>query len=218
VLIRSGGVDVAEYSLASINSERLDALRAELCIDSADVVITMVAARAVWSKGVREFVEACAQIAQKRSHARFVLLAPIETDSLHSVPAAYLIAAEKRNPKFRWLSTFRRDVRELLALSDVVTLPSYYREGVPKVLLEAMAMGKPIVTTNNVGCREVVDHGVNGMLVPMRDSAALAVALEELIADPETRARYAMCSREKVSCEFADSVVVPRVLGELYAL
>jgi N,N'-diacetylbacillosaminyl-diphospho-undecaprenol alpha-1,3-N-acetylgalactosaminyltransferase len=218
VLIRSVGVDVADFSTTSIDPETLDVLKGELCTRSTTSVVTMVAARAVWSKGVREFVEACEQLVRQHPHTRFLLLAPLESGSLQAVPAEYLAAAQRRNPNLRWLSTFRRDVREILALTDVFTLPSYYREGVPKVLLEAMAMGKPIVTTDNVGCREVVEDGVNGILVPVRDSVALAAALDKLLAEPAARRAYGIRSREKVLREFADSVVTQRVLGELYAV
>jgi glycosyltransferase involved in cell wall biosynthesis len=174
-------------------------------------------ARAQWSKGVREFVEAADGLARAYPQARWVLLAPLDEGGPDAVPADYLQAAERQNKSFRWLSTLRGDVRELLALSDVVTLPSYYREGVPKILLEAMAMGKPIVTTDNVGCRDVVDDRRTGVLVAVKDSAALSVALGKLIADPKARARLGRCARDKVVREFADSSVVNRVLAEFYS-
>jgi N,N'-diacetylbacillosaminyl-diphospho-undecaprenol alpha-1,3-N-acetylgalactosaminyltransferase len=218
VLIRSVGVDISDFSDTSIDPDRLGAVRTELRLGSSAPMVTMVAARAVWSKGVREFVDACEQLMSRYSQAHFVLLAPLEPDSLQAVPAEYLVSAERRNPNFHWLSTFRRDVREILALSDVFTLPSYYREGVPKVLLEAMAMGKAIVTTDNVGCREVIEDGETGILVPVRDSGALANALDRLLAEPATRTRYGARARERVTQEFADSVVTQRVLGDLYGV
>jgi N,N'-diacetylbacillosaminyl-diphospho-undecaprenol alpha-1,3-N-acetylgalactosaminyltransferase len=217
VLVNGCGVDVSEFSDGSINARALDQVRAELDLDSSTVIVTMAVARAVWSKGVHEFVEAATRLASMVPDARFVLLAPREEHSPQAVPAQYLRDAERSNANFRWLSTFRADVREILALSDIFVLPSYYREGVPKVLMEAMAMGKPIVTTDNVGCRDVVDEGQNGLLVPVRDSAALARALATLLMDGELRLRFGQHSREKVVREFADTVVVARVLKELYA-
>jgi N,N'-diacetylbacillosaminyl-diphospho-undecaprenol alpha-1,3-N-acetylgalactosaminyltransferase len=216
VLIRSVGVDVAEFSADAIDESKLNRLKSELAHDAASVLVCMVVARAVWSKGVREFVEAADRLARLHPQARFVLLAPLDDGSLQAVPADYLVAAEQANKNFRWLSTLRRDVRELLALSDVVTLPSYYREGVPKILLEAMAMGKPIVTTDNVGCRDVVDDGRTGLLVPVKDPAALTVALGQLIIDPDARARLGQRARQKVVREFADASVVNRVLAAFY--
>jgi len=217
VLVHGCGVNVSEFSDGSIDVAALEHVRAELGIDGSTLTVTMAVARAVWSKGIREFVEAAEQLTPMVPHTRFVLLAPREEDSPQVVPEQYLRDAERRNSTFRWLSTFRRDVREILALSDIFVLPSYYREGVPKILMEAMAMGKPIVTTDNVGCRDVVEEGQNGFLVPVRDSAALARAVATLLGEPDTRLRFGQHSRKKVVREFADSVVVARVLQEMYA-
>jgi len=218
VLIKGCGVNLSEFSVGSIDARALEQVRADLGDNGSTATVTMAVARAVWSKGVREFVEAAEQLASVAPYARFVLLAPREGDSPQAVPEHYLHDAERRNCNFRWLSTFRRDVREILALSDIFVLPSYYREGVPKVLMEAMAMGKPIVTTDNVGCRDVVEEGQNGFLVPVRDSAALAGALALLLDDPDLRLRFGQHSREKVAREFADTIVVARVLSEMYAI
>jgi N,N'-diacetylbacillosaminyl-diphospho-undecaprenol alpha-1,3-N-acetylgalactosaminyltransferase len=217
VLVNGCGINVSEFSEGSINVAALEQARAELDVNGSTVTVTMAVARAIWSKGVREFVEASEKLAAVAPQARFVLLAPREEDSPQAVPEHYLREAERRNTNFRWLSTFRRDVREILALSDIFVLPSYYREGVPKVLMEAMAMGKPIVTTDNVGCRDVVEEGKNGFLVPVRDSAALARAVAVLLGEPGMRLRFGQHSRQKVVREFADTIVVARVLKEMYA-
>jgi N,N'-diacetylbacillosaminyl-diphospho-undecaprenol alpha-1,3-N-acetylgalactosaminyltransferase len=217
VLIRSCGVRLEDFCQDSINLRKVQQLRAELGVHNGAVLVSMVVARAVWSKGVREFVEVARSLEREHPAAHFVLLAPVEEDSPQSVPPAYLAGAERTSRNFRWLSDFRDDVPELLSISDVFVLPSYYREGVPKTLLEAMAMGKPIVTTNNVGCRDVVDEGSTGFLVPVKNPRRLAEALRPLIADPCLRHRLGSSARQKVEREFADSVVVPRVLRELYA-
>jgi N,N'-diacetylbacillosaminyl-diphospho-undecaprenol alpha-1,3-N-acetylgalactosaminyltransferase len=218
IVVRGVGIDVDEFSAAAADPIKLDQLRTELALADGEPCVTMAVARAVWSKGVREFVEAADQLGRAYPRARFVLLAPVEEDSPHAVPPAYLRAAEQRNPRFVWLSTFRRDVREILSLSSVVTLPSYYREGLPFVLMEAMAMGKPIVTTDNVGCREVVEEGRNGFLVSVKDPRALAQALGRLLADAGLRETFGQRSRQKVVTEFSDSVVVRRVLSEMYGV
>ena len=85
----------------------------------------------------------------------------------------------------------REDMPEVFAQSHVVCLPSYYREGLPKVLVEAAACGRPIVTTDSPGCREIVHHDENGLLVPIRDAPALACALRMLIESEELRSRMA---------------------------
>jgi N,N'-diacetylbacillosaminyl-diphospho-undecaprenol alpha-1,3-N-acetylgalactosaminyltransferase len=218
IVVRGVGINVEEFSASAADPTKLEQARSELALADDEACVTMAVARAVWSKGVREFVEAADQLQSTYPRARFVLLAPVEAASPQAVPPAYLRAAEQRNPRFRWLSSFRRDVREILSLSSIVTLPSYYREGLPYVLMEAMAMGKPIVTTDNVGCREVVDEGRNGFLVNVKDPGALAQALGRLLADAHLRETFGRRSRHKVVTEFADSIVVKRVLSEMYGV
>ena len=99
-------------------------------------------------------------------------------------------------------------MRQLLAASHIVAFPSYYREGVPLSLIEACAMGRPIVTTKSYGCKDTVDDGVNGFLVPVKDSAALAEKLRILINDKAMRQRMGLAGRAKAEREFSlDDVV-----------
>ena len=106
------------------------------------------------------------------------------------------------------------NIPALTALADICVLPSY-REGVPRTLLEAAAAGKPIVTTDVAGCREVVNHGVNGLLVPVRNVGALAEAMGRLVADRSLREEMGMQSRKKAVDEFDVQHVVWQYL-ELY--
>jgi glycosyltransferase involved in cell wall biosynthesis len=101
----------------------------------------------------------------------------------------------------------------ILAQSHVVCLPSY-REGLPKALLEAASCGRPIVTTDTNGCRELVRHGENGFLVPVKSTLELADALQLLIEDPELRKRMGARGREIAVNEFA----VERVVAETMAV
>jgi N,N'-diacetylbacillosaminyl-diphospho-undecaprenol alpha-1,3-N-acetylgalactosaminyltransferase len=103
-------------------------------------------------------------------------------------------------------------------MSDIVVLPSYYGEGVPRILLEALAMGKPIVTTNNVGCKEVVDQGYNGYLVPARDSNALAEAIGDLLNFKEKRDQFGHNSRLKAENEYDEKIIIDKVLKHIYGL
>jgi len=111
---------------------------------------------------------------------KFFLVGKTE-DAPDAVPIEYL--QQQQSQSFRWLG-WRNDVRELMAISDIITLPSCYPEGVPRSLLEAMAMEKPIVTTDNIGCREVVEHGRNGFLVPTKDERLLATASKRCYTMP----------------------------------
>jgi glycosyltransferase involved in cell wall biosynthesis len=93
-----------------------------------------------------------------------------------------------------------------------MAFPSYYREGVPKSLIDACAVGRPIVTTNSVGCKDVVDDGVNGFLVPIKDSKALAEKLRILIEDKDLRIKMGRAAREKAEREFNIEDVVKKHL------
>lgn len=215
VLIRSMGINVEEYAGTPVPEENIGLLTQELGIDPGDLVVTMITARMVWSKGVGEFIEA-AQRLSHRPKVKFLLIGPIEKDSPEAVPEGYL--NQQNGGNLRILPTFRTDIKELWSLSDIVVLPSYYREGVPRVLLEALAMGKPVVTTQHVGCKEVVDDGVNGYLVPVKDAGALAEAIDHLLADRELRTAFGRNSLKKVQSEFAENRVIAQVLKKLYCI
>ena len=106
------------------------------------------------------------------------------------------------------------DMPTLLALSDLVVLPTYYPEGIPRVLIEAAAMARPIVSTTIPGVAEIVEHGVNGLLVPPRDADALASAIERLLDDPDLRAEYGKAGRVKAEREYDDREVAQRYVEE----
>lgn len=114
----------------------------------------------------------------------------------------------------KWLG-FRKDVKELLRQASIVAFPSYYREGVPKSLIEACAIGRPIVTTNSIGCKDTVEDGVNGFLIPIKDSHALADKLRILIDNPELRRNMGKSSRHKAEREFSLDDVIKKHL-EVY--
>jgi len=152
----------------------------------------LLAARLLREKGIREFVEAARQIKAKYPDTRFVLLGGLDTN-----PGA--ISREEvegwvKEGLIEWPEHVA-DVRPYLAQASVFVLPSYYREGVPRSIQEAMAMGRPIITTDAPGCRETVIPGVNGFLVPVRDVDALVSAMERFIKEPELIERMGKESR-----------------------
>lgn len=114
----------------------------------------------------------------------------------------------------KWLD-FQKDIKSILEQCHIMAFPSYYREGVPKSLIDACAIGRPIVTTNSIGCKDVVDDGVSGFLVPVKDSEALARKLRLLIDDKELRLRMGLAARKKAEREFSLQNVVNRHL-EIY--
>jgi N,N'-diacetylbacillosaminyl-diphospho-undecaprenol alpha-1,3-N-acetylgalactosaminyltransferase len=214
VLIKGSGVDLHEFSMESVNLNDLAKLKQELGLTKDSQVVVM-SARAQRSKGVLEFIEASSLVAQRNPDCIFLLMGVLAGNSPEAIPKEYL--GEKESSYFRWLG-FREDAREVLALADVVCLPSYYREGIPRSLLEALALGKPIVTTASVGCQETVDNNKNGFLVPVRDAQALAQAISKLLDDVELRQKFGHYSRLKAESEFDERLVVKRVIVELYGL
>lgn len=170
----------------------------------------VLAARLLWDKGVGEFVEA-AQLLQRRGvRARFVLAGEPDDANPASVPRERL-SDWVREGAVEHLGHVS-DMPALLAHSHIVCLPSY-REGLPKSLIEAAAAGRPIVTTDVPGCRGVVTHGDNGLLVPSRDPVALADALERLIADADLREQMGARGRVRAEQEFGLASVISQTLA-----
>ena len=118
---------------------------------------------------------------------------------------------------FQWLG-HRSDVKDLLKQSHIVAFPSYYREGVPKSLIEAAAIGRPIVTCNSIGCKDTVEDGINGFLLPLRDSDELADRLRILIEDGDLRQKMGEESRRIAERDFSLDTVIKRHLDAYESL
>lgn len=165
--------------------------------------------RMVADKGVREFIAAAATVRLSRPDAQFLLVGPLYPGNPSALSEDELRAAEQSGDVI-WAGP-SNDIAALLAKTRIFCLPSY-REGLPKVLLEAGACGLPSVTTDTSGCREVVEHGVNGLLVPVGDAKALAEAILRLLADPEEARAMGMRARARVERDFAlDGVIAAQL-------
>jgi glycosyltransferase involved in cell wall biosynthesis len=164
----------------------------------------------LWDKGVREFVDAARMLRAAGCVARFVLVGAPDNGNREAVPARQLEAWSQGGVVEWW--GHRRDMAAVLAAATVVVLPTY-GEGLPKVLVEAAAVGRAVVATDVRGCREIVRPGVNGLLVPPRDSTALAQAIERLLNAKELRARLGEAGRRLAETEFAEPVVVKQTLA-----
>jgi len=211
VLIPGEGIDLEAFSPSAVPPERQAALRSELGLGSDDRVVLMVG-RMLRHKGVLEFVEAARRVRVACPEAVFVLVGPSDEGNPARIPSGEIRVWETTG-LVRYLGT-REDVRELTAIADVVVLPTY-REGLPRVLIEAAAMGRPLVATDVPGCREVVRNGVNGFLVPARDAVALAEAIGSLLKNPKLRAEFGAASRQLAEERFSDQRVVGCIL-DLY--
>lgn len=194
-LIRGAGVDTLLYAPST---------------EPEGVPLVVLPARMLWDKGVGEFVEAARQLQRRGVNARFVLVGDPDTQNPASVPEQQLIAWQKEGVVEYWGR--REDMPQVLAQSHIICLPSY-REGLPKSLLEAASCGRPIVTTDVPGCREIVRDEDNGLLVEARNATALAGALAKLLADPELRQRMGQRGRERVLGEFSQEKIVVQVLA-----
>ena len=173
-------------------------------------VVIVLVARMLWDKGVGEFVEAAHYLTKEGVNARFVLVGDPDPANPASIPEATLRNWQGQHGVEWWGR--REDMPAVLQGAHIACLPSY-REGLPKSLLEAAACGLPIVTTDAPGCREVVRDGVNGLLVPVRDSAALATALGKLIGDPALRRRMGEQSRLLAESEFGQEAIIAQTLA-----
>lgn len=204
-VIKSVGIDTEEFDPALIKQETIDLLKKSLNIENK--IVVLMVARAIWHKGVREYYEA-ATLLSGYENVQFILVGDIDEGNHSSADEAFL-----KSGNVLWLG-HRDDVLELTAMSDIYVLPSY-REGVPRTLLEAASMAKPIITTDTVGCREVVKNGKNGFLVPIKDSKALANKIEELLNDAVGRKIMGENGRIMAINEFDVKQVVKQYM-ELY--
>ena len=195
VLIKGSGVD-------------LDAFRP--CPEPEGPPVVMLAARILRDKGVGEFVEAARRLRDAGTQARFVLVGDTDPGNPTAIPRPQVQQWHDEGLVEWW--GFREDMAAVLAQAHVVCLPSY-REGLPKVLIEAAACGRAIVASDVPGCREIARDGHNALLVPVRDGAALAEAIARLLSDAELRRRMGTRGREIVEAEFSLADVVAQTLA-----
>lgn len=175
--------------------------------------VVLLPARMLWDKGVREFVEA-AKILKKRGHeVRFVLSGNTDDQNPAAVPQAQLDAWHSEGV-VEWLP-HTQNIASRLAGAHIVALPSY-REGFPKTLIDAAAAGRAVVTTDVPGCRDAIEAGVTGLLVPPKDGQSLADAIESLLLDPERRQQMGRASRRLAEAKYSIEDVVAQHLA-IYA-
>jgi glycosyltransferase involved in cell wall biosynthesis len=171
----------------------------------------LLAARLLWDKGVGEYAAAARQLRREGLPIEFRLAGAPDPGNPASVPSG-TIADWQQQGLFTVLG-HTDAMEQLLADTDLMVLPSYYREGIPCCLLEATACGLPIITTDSIGCREVVEPGGNGLLVPLRDSTALAAAIRQLCNDPQKCQRMGQAGRTKALAEFDERIVIEQTLA-----
>lgn len=198
--IPGSGIDLARFSSA------LPRPREE--------TVFLLIARLLWQKGIKEYVEAARILRARHPRTRFQVLGIMLPASPTAVPQSTLDAWVEEGT-IEYLGS-ADDVRPYLAESDCVVLPTAYREGVPRTLLEAAAMARPVVTSNSPGCRDVVEEGITGFLCQPRDVDDLVRAIEEFLSVPSLR-RMEMGERArvKIAAEFDERFVVVNYMGAI---
>lgn len=177
VVVNGSGVDIQHYTPRPLPQG----------------VVFLLIARLLVEKGTRLYAEAAYRIKTSYPQATFILVGDLDSNP-NSITAPEL-KQWVEDGVISYLGELD-DVRDAIGKSSVFVLPSYYREGVPRTILEAMAMGRPIITTDTPGCRETVVNGQNGILVPPRDASALESAMRVFIESPQLIASMGRASRE----------------------
>ena len=211
MVVPGSGVDTTIYRPDAASAEERMALRSDLGVPPNAPIVTMIS-RVIRSKGVCDFAEAARLLSMPANDTPyFLLVGEPDMENRDALNATELEVVQ------RWLHCLgaRTDVVAILGITDVFVLPSYYREGVPRALIEAAASGKALITTNYPGCRDVVEHDLSGLIVPPRDPKSLAQAIDSLLSDPSRRKRLGAAARQVAVAKF-DLQIVANRLCQLY--
>jgi glycosyltransferase involved in cell wall biosynthesis len=192
------GIDLARFDPVAHRPSR-QIVRSELGIDPDEVVVGVVG-RLVEEKGYLEVFEAARMLRGDGVAVRFLVAGPHEPAKADAVSEAEIERAQQEGVLFLG---YRDDVERLYAAMDLYVLASH-REGFPRSAMEAAAMGLPAVVTDIRGCRQVVEHGQTGFIVPVRDGAALARAIADLVQQAEVRTTLGAAAQQKAAREFDD--------------
>ena len=174
----------------------------------------LLIARMIWEKGIGEYVKAAREIRKTHPNVEFCLLGFLDVQNPGAITKNEMDEWVKEGV-INYLGVSDK-VDEVIQSADCVVLPSYYREGTPKTLLESGSSGKPLITTDNVGCRDVVDHGVNGFICEPRSWEDLKLKIEMFLElGHEERLEMGKRSREKMTREFDEKIVINKYLDVL---
>jgi glycosyltransferase involved in cell wall biosynthesis len=209
--LTGSGIDLTHFDPARLPADTRAATRQELGLRS-DAPVVLTVGRFVADKGYLELADAAASVRREHPEVRFVWVAPVLAGEEGALPEAFLESRGLAGTVLRL--PMQRDVRRLYLAADLLAHPSH-REGVPRVLMEAAAMGLPIIASDIPGCREVVTNGRTARLVPVRDSGALARAIGAALADPVETSALARLARISASECFDQDALTERI-GAVY--
>lgn len=191
-VIPGSGIRTDLLAPKRLSREERTRVERDLGLKSPQVRVTMIS-RVIRSKGVLEFMAAAQEIQARYAEVSFILVGPDDRESIDRLSPVELTELKQA---VAWEGP-RDDISTLLNVSDIFVFPTMYREGIPRVLLEAASMRLPIITTNSPGCKDVVEDGVNGYLVPVGDPKALTHAIVQLLEHPELRIHFGRVSRDR---------------------
>jgi glycosyltransferase involved in cell wall biosynthesis len=209
LVLLGNGIDLERFRPQP--NEAVMAARQSMGVADERIVVGLVG-RLVWEKGFAELFEAARQLRRRCPQVDFVVIGPGDPAKSNALSEADIHQAEEIG-NVRFLGE-HKDVEALYPGMDLFVLPSY-REGFPRSAMEAAACGVPVVATDIRGCRQVVEHGTTGLLVPARDGSALARAVEALVRDPARRREMSRAAVARARAEFDDRKVV-RITLEVY--
>ncbi|NER13985.1 glycosyltransferase [Leptobacterium flavescens] len=209
----SNGIDVSHFDPSLYNSVQSKSLREELKIDPEDFVFVFIG-RLVKDKGINELIQAFNNIYQENPNSKLLLVGSYERDLDPLLPETEkIIDTHPGVISAGW----QKDVRPYLHISDVLVFPSY-REGFPNVVMQAGAMGLPSIVSNINGCNEIVQDGINGVIIPVKSIEPMEKEMRKMISDPEMRKELAGNAREVISDRYKQDYVWESILQEYLKL
>ena len=199
ISVKGCGVDIDYFSPYSSNGKKKN-----------KIIFTFIG-RLLYDKGVVEFVKAAKIIIKEYKNVEFWLLGEIDKNNPATVKEEDLINWVKNKTVI--YHGFKQDIKNYISKSDCIVLPSY-REGMPRTILEGLAMAKPVIATDTAGCREVIEEGKNGYLVPIKEVDSLAIAMKKIIdISEDERVNMGKYGREKALKEFDDNLIADEILN-----
>ncbi len=210
--------DLKGQVIRSVNGSGVDLLKFS-CTPLPDKPVFMLISRMLKSKGIGEFIQAGRRIREKYPEAESILLGPADNDNPMGVPLAELEALDKESGVY--YAGAVKDVRPYLEKCSAMVLPSYYREGVPKILIEALAMGRPVITTDTPGCRETVVPGENGFFAEPRSADSLYDVMDRFLSlSRQRQEEMGIRSRKLAEEKFDEKKVIAtymEILGHVHS-
>ena len=194
--VAGSGVSIEDLENSIVDDASLEKLKHNL--NTKDKCVVLLISRMLQSKGVIEYLESAKKITKNSNEIKFLLVGPKEVGE----ERVDLSVINQYEEVCTYLG-YRSDASSIMQISDIVVLPSYYKEGVPRVLIEGAALGKPIISTDVNGCRDIAVHNENGIIVPIKDSNKLSNAILLLANDKEKRIQMGKKGKILVSKSFS---------------